>query len=180
VHAFSPNLRAGVSLHDSSENRSAELLTGGLQDRLEYERRRWADALRTVYVQQKNVAAYIAFAEQTGLTVQDCHAIATLLVTRRRPREALAWIERGLHLDKNSPHGSLASGDLAKFKRELLAKLGRANEALEAAWAEFREHPSPYSYDDPMTYVPKACAHRGMRRRSQRRGGRISIRTSIR
>jgi hypothetical protein len=76
---------------------------GVRQDRLEYARRRWADALRTVYVQQKNVAAYIAFAEQTGLTVQDCHAIATLLVTRRRPREALAWIERGLHLGKNSP-----------------------------------------------------------------------------
>jgi hypothetical protein len=30
VHSFSPNLRAGVSLYDSTENRSAELLIGGL------------------------------------------------------------------------------------------------------------------------------------------------------
>ena len=43
--------------------------------------------LRTlyVYVAQKNVAAYVALSEETGLTAQDCHVIATLLIGRRKP-----------------------------------------------------------------------------------------------
>ena len=31
------------------------------------------------------VEAYLEFAEETGLTTEDCHALATLLVTRRTP-----------------------------------------------------------------------------------------------
>jgi len=41
--------------------------------------------LRTLYVAQKNVAAYVALSEETGLTAQDCHVIATLLIGRRKP-----------------------------------------------------------------------------------------------
>jgi hypothetical protein len=37
-----------------------------------------------------------------------------------------------------------------------LVRLGRSSEALEAAWADFCEHPSTYSYDDLMKLVPKA------------------------
>lgn len=57
---------------------------------------------------------------------------------------------------KKAPNSSMAGHDFAKLKRGLLAKLGRGNEALEAAWAEYREQPSKYSYDDLMKYVPKA------------------------
>lgn len=46
--------------------------------------------------------------------------------------------------------------DLDRLQRKLLTKLGRHNEALEAAWADFRQHPSKYSYDDLMQFVPKA------------------------
>ena len=126
------------------------------EDRPEYLRRRWGEVLRTLYAAQKNVAAYVALAKETGLTAQDCHAIATLLVGRRKPGEALAWVERGIDLDKKTPHGSVANHDLAKLKRELLTKLGRGNEALDAAWADYRQHPSKYSYDDLMKFVPKA------------------------
>lgn len=126
------------------------------KDRPEYLRRRWGEVLRTLYAAQKDVAAYIALAEETGLTAQDCHAIAALLAARRKPEEAIAWVERGIDLDKKTPHGSMASHDLAKLKRELLTKLGRGNEALDAAWADYRQHPSKYSYDDLMKFVPKA------------------------
>ena len=129
---------------------------GTLKDRPEHIRRHWGEVLRTLYAAQKNVAAYVALAEETGLTAQDCHAIATLLVGRRKPGEALAWVERGIDLDKKTPHGSMASHDLAKLKRELLTKLGRGNEALDAAWADYRQHPSKYGYDDLMKFVPKA------------------------
>ncbi len=129
---------------------------GTFKDGPEYVRRRWGEILRTLYATQKDVEAYVALAEETGLTAQDCHAIATLLVTRRKPKEALAWVERGIDLDKQTPHGSMAEHELAKLKREVLTKLGRGNEALDAAWADYREHPSKYTYDDLMKFVPKA------------------------
>jgi len=129
---------------------------GSFRSRPDYVRRRWGEALRTLYLARNNVQAYVALAEETGLTAQDCHAIATLLVTRRKPEEALTWVERGIDLDKKTAHGSMAGHDLAKLKRELLTKLGRSNEAGDAAWAEYREQPSKYTYDDLMKFVPKA------------------------
>lgn len=128
---------------------------GTFKDNPVYGRRRWGEVLRTLYATQKHVEAYVALAEETGLTAQDCHVIATLLVTRRKPEEALAWVERGIGLDKKTPHGSMAELELAKLKREVLTKLGRGNEALEAAWADYRKHPSKYTYDDLMKFVPK-------------------------
>jgi hypothetical protein len=121
----------------------------------DYARRRWGEILRTLYLAQKNVEVYRELAEETGLTAADCHALATMLVTRRRADHALSWVERGIQLATKAPNSSMAGQDLAELKRDLLAKLGRGNEALEAAWAEYREHPSKYSYDDLMKYVPK-------------------------
>ncbi len=92
----------------------------------------------------------------TELSAQDCHTLATMLAARRKPGAALSWVERGLALDKKHPHGSVAGHDLARLKRELLTKLGRGSEAIEAAWAEYCAHPSKYSYADLMKYVPKA------------------------
>jgi uncharacterized Zn finger protein len=78
-----------------------------------------------------------------------------MIVAQRKSEVALTWVERGLALDKQNPYGSMAGHDLARLKRGLLTKLGRGNEALEAAWAEFHKHPSKYSYDDLMKYVSK-------------------------
>ena len=65
------------------------------------------------------------------------------------------------HLERNAAKvldkkGLSAGYDLARVKRQLLVKLGRGNEALEAAWADYCRHPSKYTYDDLMKYVPKA------------------------
>jgi hypothetical protein len=38
----------------------------------------------------------------------------------------------------------------------LLTRLRRQNEALEAAWAEFRGRASKYTWDDLMKFLPKA------------------------
>ena len=134
---------------------AARKTDGTHKDRPDYVRRRDGEILRTVYAVQKDVEAYVALAEETGLTAQDCHAVATLLVGRRKPEEAFAWVERGIDLDKRMLHGSAADHDLAKLKRELLAKLGRGDEALDAAWADYREYPSVYRYDDLMKFVPE-------------------------
>jgi hypothetical protein len=121
----------------------------------QYARRRWGEVLRAIHAAQNDVSAYVALCEETETTAQDCLAIATLLQAKR-PEEALAWVDRGLDLDKKHPHGSMAGHDLTKLKRELLTKVGRAGDAREDAWAEFRRHPSKYTYQDLMRFVPKA------------------------
>jgi hypothetical protein len=123
---------------------------------LDYQCRRSSEMLRAVYVNQKDVEAYATLCEATELTAQDCHALAKMLVARRKPENALSWVERGLTLGKQVPSDSMASDDLARLKRELLTKLGRGDEATQGAWAEFCKHPSKCSYDDLMKYVPRA------------------------
>jgi len=119
-------------------------------------RRRWSAALRTLYAAQKNVDAYLALTQETGLTAADCVALATLLKARRKTEDALMWVERGITLAKQAPKRSMAEHDLSKLKRDLLVKLGRGSDALHNAWAEYREHPDKYTYADVMKHVPKA------------------------
>lgn len=118
--------------------------------------RRWSEVLRAVYIEQRDVAAYVALADKTGLTAQDCHAIGALLASRRRSEQALIWVERGILIDGSAPYGSFAGHDLAKLRRELLTRLGRGREALQDAWAGFRKNPSKFTYDDLMRFVPKS------------------------
>ena len=101
------------------------------------------------------MAAYERLAEQTGFTAQDCLALATIFVTRK-PDRALAWVERGINLEGKNAISSSAGHDLARLRRELLAKLGREDEALEAAWGEYIKHPSKYSLEDVRQFAPKA------------------------
>ena len=129
---------------------------GAVGNRLEYVRRRWGDALRTLYIAQKDVTSYMALTRATELTADDCHAIGSLLVARRKPDEALTWIDRGIELDEKTPYGSSVRHDLAKLKRELLVKLGRGNEAIEAVWAEYLAYPSTFTYGDLMKLAPRA------------------------
>jgi len=120
----------------------------------EYDRRRWADVLRDVYVAQGNPAAYQSLAEQIGTTPRDCLALATMFVSRSRGL-ALGWVERGIELERNTAIGSEAGYGLGRLRRELLVKLGRRDEAIEAAWAEYREGPSKCHFDDLMEVTPK-------------------------
>jgi len=121
-----------------------------------YARRRWADALRTLYAAQKNVQTYLALTQETGLTAADCLALATMLVARGKTEDALTWVERGIKLAKQAPNTSISEYELSKLNRVLLVKLGRGGEALHDAWAAYREHPDRYTYADVMKHVPKA------------------------
>jgi tetratricopeptide (TPR) repeat protein len=122
----------------------------------EYPRSHWGGILRTLYLAQKNLQAYVALAEETGVTAQDSDAVARMLIARGRPEDALAWVERGIDIEGKSSFGSVAGHDLAMFRRKLLTKLGRAREALEAAWTDYRDHPSKYTYDDLMQFVTRS------------------------
>lgn len=113
--------------------------------------------LRAIYTQERNVRAYVALCEQTHLSAPDCLAIATLLRKRHQPAGALAWVDRGLAIEKKHPHGSMAGHDLAKLNRELLTQIGRRRDALQDAWAEFCNTPNTFSYEELMRFVPRAA-----------------------
>ncbi len=125
--------------------------------------RRTAEILRAIHVAQRDIQAYIALAEQTELKPEDCLAVGKLFVPRE-PSEALAWVERGRALDRKSQFRSTAAYDLDKLHRELLSKLGRADEALEAAWADFRKHPSKFTMTISCSLCPRPSARRGTKR----------------
>jgi hypothetical protein len=76
-----------------------------------------------------------------------------MLVARRRAEDALSGVQRGIELAKKAPNSSMAGYDLATLKRDLLTTLGRGREAVDAAWAEYRQHPSKYTYDDLMKWL---------------------------
>jgi tetratricopeptide (TPR) repeat protein len=120
-----------------------------------YLHRRAAEILRAILAQQRNVEAYIALCDSTGLSRADCLAVARILQARRKPADALAWVERGLVLEER-PSSSFADHELGKLNRELLLELGRGDLAREAAWAEYEAQPNKYSYAELMRYVPKA------------------------
>lgn len=121
-----------------------------------YDRRWWSDVLRAIYLAQRNPVAYEALAEEVGLDPRDCLALATIFAVRQ-PDLALTWVDRGIELDRGAPHRSGAGYDLGRLRRELLTKLGRGDEALDAAWAEYRKYPSKFRFDDLMKLVPKAA-----------------------
>jgi len=130
--------------------------TGADEQTVPHAQDQWGRILRAVYAQGSDLSAYIGLCERTRLLAEDCHAVALMLVKRRKPGEALVWAERGLTLDKDSPHRSTAAPDLARLRRTLLVKLGRSGEALEEAWTQFHEHPNTFTYGEFMRLVPKA------------------------
>lgn len=120
----------------------------------EYARRKWGGVLKTLLAGQRDVEAYIALCERTELNVQDCLAIAKIYQSRRRPEDALAWVERGLAIASSDNRRSFGDHELHQMQQALLAKMGRPGDALQSAWAEFEEYPSTFTYKELMCYVP--------------------------
>ncbi len=119
-----------------------------------YARRRWSGALKILLAAQRNVDSYIALCEQAELEANDCKAIAEMYRSRRRPEDALSWVERGLEIARSDSQKSYGEHELREMKRALQAKLGRSGDALQSAWSEFKQHPSTFTYKELMRYVP--------------------------
>jgi hypothetical protein len=148
LSAFAFQVRARYDAADRTKARGDSRYNG-------YRLRYWGDALKTVYAAQRDVDAYVSLCEETELAPLDCEILAGILQSGRKPDQALAWVERGLELQKQMPEGQRASYKLADMKRALLTKLGRGSEALAFAWSEFEKYPSRLAYDQLMKYVPK-------------------------
>ena len=146
--------KAGLTAFEKQVRKRFKAVSGEPYDS-EYPCRLWSEVLRAIYCAQRNIPAYVELAERSGHKAEDCLAVAKLLAGQK-PNQALTWVERGRALDRDSRFRCGAGYDLDEVHRQLLTKLGRKNEALEAAWAGFREQPSKFTYDDLMKFVPKA------------------------
>jgi hypothetical protein len=130
---------------------------GKREDRtLRFDRDRWGQILRSVFLEQRSIQKYLDLTARTELKQADCEAIATMFQAKRKPNDALAWVERGLGMEDRNPFGGSVSHKLREMRRALLVKLRRGGEALDSAWAEFQAHPSESTYAELIRYVPKA------------------------
>ncbi len=133
--------KANDNRSDPSDRRSAE---------------RWARILRSIYAQQGSAERYVAVAERTGLTPGDCAVVARILESRRKCGDALLWTERGIAMREAQTSYSAERYDLDAMRRTLLRRLGREQEVLESAWADFVKRPSLFGYEELMRNVPRA------------------------
>jgi hypothetical protein len=151
--------RAGLEAFDREVRRRFDALSQPkrpAEPNPTYDRERWGQMLRAIYTEQRNITKYLDLTAQTETRRADCEAIATMFQAKRKPGDALAWVERGLGIEKGNAFGGGVSDKLGEMRRALLVKLGRGSEALESAWAGFQAHPSKSTYADLMRYVPKA------------------------
>ena len=121
-----------------------------------YARDRWGGILKSIYSKRRNIEKYLDLTARAGLTQVDCEAIATMFQAKRKLKDALAWLEKGIQMDK--PEGGFQRGEsykLPEMRRALLVKLGRGHEALHSAWTEFQADPNKFTYHELIRYVPK-------------------------
>jgi uncharacterized Zn finger protein len=103
------------------------------------------------------VSANAALCETEGETAPaDCETLAEMCLKRRRPEDALVWVQRGLDLERKNRWADRSARHLTRLKREILRKLGRSGDALASAWEDYRRAPSVDSYEELMRFVPKA------------------------
>ena len=150
--------KAGLAAFSQGVKDRVEAAAGVTQEGETHLQRRWGQALRNLYLAGKRLEDYIALAEGSGLTEKDCRAIATLLVARRKPAEALVWVERGLELYRKGSGQGSEGHRLDGLRRELLMKVGRREEAIQSAWDYFRRFPHRSTYLELLACVPKVEA----------------------
>jgi tetratricopeptide (TPR) repeat protein len=114
-----------------------------------------ARVLKRSYVGRRNLSAYLTLCERTLPSPKDCENIAEILIAKKRPEDALGWVEKGQALENSQRWGNQAAYGLPAIRQKLLKRLGRGGEARELAWSAFREHPSLYGYRELMEYVPR-------------------------
>ena len=113
-------------------------------------------ALRDIYMAKKDFKCYLKLLERYSCSPKDCANMAKIYQAKRKYAEALEWAQKGLSLEERGKWGNETAWGLKGMKQELLHKVGRTQDALQAAWDEFRKHASDYSYDDLMKYVPRS------------------------
>lgn len=154
---------AAVGVLDKSGLRALEQLARGIADASEkksYAHIRNIQVLKAIHVKRGAVRAYEALCEaEEDLAPADCEKLAEMSLKKRKAEDALAWVERGLELEKKHGRSRRSAWRLPDLKRDILRRLGRGEDALASAWEDYCRAPSIYSYADLMEFAP-AGEHR--------------------
>lgn len=149
--------RKGLSAYECAVRREWLDSGSGKGNEADFRRRQAFNALRSIYAMRGDVAGYEEVCEEAGaLEPADCQKLAEICMRRRRPEDALAWIERGLSIEESGARPRRSAWGLPGMKRKVLKKLGRGEEALSSSWEAYCRRPTTYSYEDLMEFVPKA------------------------
>lgn len=113
-------------------------------------------SLKDIYLSTKSVAAYVALCDRLGFSPLDCERLAETEMFHKHWDQALIWVEKGLALEPTRNWHNESSHSLAQLRPKILAKVGRMEDALAAAWSEFEADPSEMAYEELMACVPKS------------------------
>ena len=67
--------------------------------RMSYTLQNCIGVLKSIYAAKGNIEAYLALCNEGDLTPRDCEVIAEIHEKRRRPAEALEWVEHGMEIE---------------------------------------------------------------------------------
>ncbi|MGD9162808.1 MAG: hypothetical protein PVG39_30660 [Desulfobacteraceae bacterium] len=118
-------------------------------------RLQWGEALKSIYAAGRDLKSYISICNETELLPVDCEILAGMLLSRRKPAEALKWIEKGLEIQSNNQLYRGSSYNLNTIKRDILTKFGKPEKALADAWQHFSKHPDEFTYKELLKRIPK-------------------------
>ncbi len=113
-------------------------------------------SLKDIYLSTKSVAPYGALCDRLGLSPLDCERLAEMEIFHKHWGRALIWVEKGLALEPTRNWHNESSRFLAQLRPKVLAKVGRKDDALTAAWSEFEANPSEMGYEELMACVSKS------------------------
>jgi hypothetical protein len=113
-------------------------------------------SLKEIYLSAKYVAPYVTLCDRLGFSPLDCERLAEMEIFHKHWDQALIWIEKGLALEPARNWHNESSHSLAQLRPKILAKVGRKEDALAAAWSEFEAYPSEMTYKELMACVPRS------------------------
>jgi tetratricopeptide (TPR) repeat protein len=143
--------------HDLIAVAMPESMPGQVKAIFEYDNkiRLPALSLKDIYLSTKSVAPYAALCDRLGFSPLDCERLAEMEVFHKHWDQALIWVENGLALEPTRNWHNESSHSLSQLRAKVLAKVGRKEDALTAAWSAFEAAPSEMTYEELMACVPK-------------------------
>jgi tetratricopeptide (TPR) repeat protein len=113
-----------------------------------------AMSLKDIYEALGDASSYAALCERLGFSPRDCEHLAKMEITKKRWAKALEWVEKGITLKTKRDWHNENDYELVRLKPEILRHLGRTDDALGLAWADFQRDPNEFAYEQLMRFVP--------------------------
>lgn len=117
-------------------------------------------SLKAIYQARGDSKSYAALCERIGFSPRDSERLAEMEMSKGHWERALGWVEKGLALEPLRDWRNERSPSLTHLKPKILGKLGRTEDALEMAWADFEDYPCDIAYENFMQYVPRSAKGR--------------------